>query len=66
MAATVSVSGADIDLFHVAARQYGDASAWRAIALANGLTSADLPSGVTKLTIPAWQPLFTGSAPTQS
>lgn len=63
MAKVVTVSGADVDLFWVAAAQYGDATAWLAIADANGLENADLPSGLTTLTVPDWQASFSGGVP---
>lgn len=36
------VSAADISLFHVAARELGDASQWWRIAQVNGMTDPDL------------------------
>ena len=63
MAKTVTVSGADGDLFWVASREYGDATAWLAIAQANGLTTADLPPGLTTLTVPDFQASFSGGVP---
>lgn len=59
MAKTVTVSGADGDLFWVASVQYGDATAWLALAEANGLVTADLPIGLTMLVVPDWQAGFT-------
>lgn len=49
---TVTVSGADVSLFHVAMRQYGDATMWLTIAAANG-TSDPMLSGVATLKVPA-------------
>ena len=60
MANTVTVSGADVDLFWVAAVQYGDSTAWWAIAEANGLVTADLPRGLTTLVVPDWSAGFSG------
>ena len=64
-ATTITVSCADVDLFHVAAVQYGDATAWLAIAEANGMTNADLV-GIETLVIPAWDASFAGGAPITS
>ena len=55
----ITVSGADISLFHVAARELGDATQWIRIAQANGLTDPMLSTVVT-LTIPDVNPLLTG------
>jgi len=64
MAKTVTVTpGADVDLFWIAAREWGDASAWLAVAEANGTTSADLPAGITVLAVPAWEARFSGGVP---
>lgn len=49
---TITVSGADTSLFHVAFRQYNDPTAWYRIAQANGLSDPVL-SGVQTLTIPS-------------
>ncbi|GEB04911.1 hypothetical protein GRO01_24870 [Gluconobacter roseus NBRC 3990] len=38
----IIVSAADISLFHVAARELGDASQWWRIAQVNGMTDPDL------------------------
>lgn len=58
----ITVSGADISLFHVAARELGDATQWIRIAQANGLSDPMLASVVT-LTIPDVNPLLTGGLP---
>lgn len=50
-------------LFDVAAREYGDATRWIAIAQASGLTDAVI-SGVKTLQIPA-NPIDSGGVPTQ-
>ncbi len=63
MAKQVAVSAADGDLFWVASREYGDATAWLAIAQANGLTTADLPAGLTTLVVPDWSASFSGWVP---
>ena len=55
----LTVSGADISLFHLAARELGDATQWIRIAQANGLTDPMLSSVVT-LTIPDVNPLLSG------
>ena len=65
MGTVITVSCADVDLYHVAAVQYGDATAWLAIADANGLTNADI-IGITTLTIPAYDASFSGGAPVQA
>ena len=56
---TITVSGADVSLFHVAARELGDATQWIRIAQANGPTDPMLSSVVT-LTIPDVNPLLSG------
>lgn len=38
MVRTIQVSSVDISLFHVAARRYSDATAWLAVADANGIS----------------------------
>jgi len=57
----VQVAGGN--LFDVAAREYGDATRWIAIAQASGLTDAVI-SGVKTLQIPA-NPIDSGGVPTQ-
>lgn len=47
----IQVSGADLTLFHVAARELGDPTQWYRIGMANGLDDP-LIYGVTTLTIP--------------
>ena len=47
---TITVAGGD--LYRIALEQFGDATAWVAIARANGLTDPTL-RGVVKLSIPA-------------
>ncbi len=64
VAKAVTVSGADGDLFWIASREYGDATAWLAIAQANGLVTADLPSGLTTLTVPDFEAGFSGGVAT--
>ena len=63
MARLVTVSAADGDLFWVASWQYGDATAWLALARANGLVTADLPEGMTTLVVPDWSAGFSGGVP---
>ena len=46
-------------LFHVAAREYGDASQWWRIARANGITDPVIP-GLVTLTIPNPDPATQG------
>lgn len=66
MAKTITVSSADGDLFRVAAAQYGDWSAWLAIAQANGLKNADI-TGVVTLVLPTYvASTMSGSLPGQS
>lgn len=48
---TIKVSGADLTLYHVAARELGDPTQWNRIASANGLDDPVL-SGVLTLIIP--------------
>jgi hypothetical protein len=59
---TINVSMADRSLFHVASREYNDATAWRAIALANNLTDPVISSMMT-LIIPSYNKTFSGSLP---
>jgi hypothetical protein len=61
---TITVSPSDIDLYHLAARQWGDASAWLALAQANGLTDPVIYT-VRTLQIPDYEPGFSGGAPQQ-
>lgn len=63
MTKTLTVSSADGDLFWVASREYGDATAWLTIAQANGLTTADLPAGIAMLVVPDFEVSFSGGAP---
>lgn len=54
MANTLKVTAADISLYHVAARQLGDATQWWRIARLNGLDDPDLGGFATPvvLTLP--------------
>jgi hypothetical protein len=61
---TITVSTADVDLYHVAAVQWGDATAWLALAAANALTDPVI-YGVMDIVIPDWDPSFSGGAPQQ-
>ena len=67
---TIQVSPADVSLMHVAAREWGDATAWLALAIANQKDLRDANGladpmiyGLGTLTIPAWNPAYSGSAP---
>jgi hypothetical protein len=61
---TITVSSADVDVFHVAAVQYGDATLWHLIMAANNLSDPVI-DGLTTLTIPAADPSQTGGVPQQ-
>lgn len=63
MAKIVTYSGADVDLFHIALREYGDATEWVRIAEANGLTDPSIGGTVT-LTIPNPSQTKSGGIPT--
>ena len=65
MARTITVTAADVDLFHVAAREMSDSTQWHLIARANGLTDPRI-SGMMQLTIPVADPSQTGGVPAQS
>ena len=56
---TITVSGADVSLFHVAARELGDATQWIRIAQANGIGDPML-GPVIAITIPNINPTLTG------
>lgn len=62
-ASTRSLQVAGGTLFDIAAREYGDATRWIAIAQASGLTDAVI-TGVKTLQIPA-NPIDSGGVPTQ-
>lgn len=47
MAATIKVTAADVSLYHVAARQLGDATQWWRIAQLNGIADPDLSGFAT-------------------
>lgn len=55
----VTVSKADVSLFHLAARYYGDATQWLTIANANGWHDPIIP-GVITIYIPAANPTAGG------
>ena len=59
---TITVSKADRSLFHVASREYNDATAWRAIAIANNMTDPVITTMMT-LVIPSYNNSISGSAP---
>lgn len=65
MARIVTVTSADIDLFHVAARELLDSTQWHLIARANGLTDPRI-TGMMTLAIPVADPTQTGGVPSQS
>ena len=65
MARTITVTAADVDLFHVAAVNMLDATQWHLIARANGLTDPRI-TGMMTLTIPVADPSQTGGVPSQS
>jgi hypothetical protein len=60
----ITVSPTDIDLYHVAARYWGDASAWLALATANGMTDPVI-TGIQTLVIPPYNPAYTGGVAPQ-
>lgn len=55
MPTTKTYSGADVSLFHIAAREYGDPLSWYQIAAANGLTDPMI-TGTVDLIIPTKDP----------
>lgn len=57
-------TGADVSLFHIAARELNDASQWWVIAKLNGLTDYMI-TGTVVLQIPSADPLLTGGVPPQ-
>lgn len=59
---TITVSGADLSLYHVAARELGDATQWIRIAEANTLGDPML-SAVITITIPDVNPAMGGGLP---
>lgn len=61
---TISVSGADVSLFHVAARELGDATQWIRIAEQNGIDDPML-SAVITVVIPDTNPALSGGLPQQ-
>ncbi len=63
MAYQISVSAADVSLFNVAARVWGDATAWLALADANGIQDPFLSGGPVTITVPDWDPSFSGGVP---
>lgn len=65
MATMLTVSAQDISLFHVAARIYGDATAWLAIAQANDISDPFLVGSAIKLVVPNYDLAYTGGAPQQ-
>jgi hypothetical protein len=66
MPTQIYVSKADVSLFKVAAVQWGDASAWLVLANANGMTDPMLANDIPiKITVPDWDPSYSGGAPQQ-
>jgi nucleoid-associated protein YgaU len=63
MPKTITVTGADRSLFHVAARQLGDATEWVRIADANGISDPMIAPGAVTLTIPDPTPVKSGGIP---
>ncbi len=61
---TIPVTGADVDLFHIAARELNDATQWIRIAQLNGLSDPAI-TGITSLVIPSLDPSQTGGVPQQ-
>lgn len=61
----VMVSPADITLFHVAARQLGDATQWNRIAALNGLTDPSI-TYTRNLEMPGIDPSAGGGIPESS
>lgn len=62
---TITVSPADVSLFHIASRVWGDATAWFALADANNMTDPFLYGPPVTLIIPDYDPAFSGGAPQQ-
>lgn len=48
----ITVTAADVSLFHVASRELGDATQWWRLAEINGLLDPMLPAALTTLSIP--------------
>jgi hypothetical protein len=65
MANTRQVSPADVSLFHIASQEYGDATAWLALATANGLKDPFIAGQLT-LVLPVYSPAISGGAALQS
>lgn len=61
---SMTFTGADGTLFHVASRLYGDATEWIRIALANGISDPMIVGTVT-LTIPDKPQTKSGGIPQQ-
>ncbi len=66
MSRTITASGADKTLYHVAARELGDPLAWWRIAEASGLTDPLLGPAIVTLTIPDGANPDSGGLPPQS
>jgi hypothetical protein len=64
MATVKTFTGADGTLFHIAARELGDATEWIRIAQANGI-SDPMITGTVRLIIPSRSPIKTGGIPQQ-
>jgi len=65
MARTVIVTAADVDVFHIAAAQMGDATQWHRIMAVNGLSDPNITAMVT-LIIPVPDASQTGGVPSQT
>jgi len=64
MKQSLTFTGADVSLFHLAARFYGDASQWLTIARANNLSDPFI-TGIVTLTIPDADTTASGGVPAQ-
>ena len=51
MPTTIKVTASDISLYHVAAKQLGDATQWWRIARLNGMTDPDLSGFATPVSL---------------
>jgi hypothetical protein len=61
---TNTYTGADVDLFHIALRELGDALQWYRFAQANGLSDTVI-IGTVQLAVPQKDPTNTGGIPQQ-
>ena len=65
MASKLVVSAADVSLFHVANRVWGDASAWLALADANGIADPFALGAPRTITVPDYDASFQDGVPQQ-